>query len=106
MKEMVIYNIIALLIIDTSILGVMKVKKGFISVLYIVFMISMCLLGCNDQTMPDYSQQPQNMEKVKKLDNSKEMGSINYGIINEDGIVETNEVYLKKKENRLNDSLT
>lgn len=57
---MVIYNIIALLIIDTSILGVMKVKKGFISVLYIVFMISMCLLGCNDQTMPDYSQQPQN----------------------------------------------
>lgn len=76
---MVIYNIIALLIIDTSILGVMKVKKGFISVLYIVFMISMCLLGCNDQTMPDYSQQPQNMEKVKKLDNSKEMGSINYG---------------------------
>lgn len=37
---MVIYNIIALLIIGTSILGIMKVKKGFISVFYIVFMIS------------------------------------------------------------------
>lgn len=97
MKEMVIYNIIALLIIGTSILGIMKVKKGFISVFYIVFMISICLLGCNDQTMPDYSQQPQNTEKVKKLDHSKEMGSISYGIINEDGIVETNEVYLLKK---------
>lgn len=86
----------------------MKIEKNTSSiynaktVFGVILLTFILLCGCSrtNSEYTKYSLQPENVTTIKSLDVSKEDGSLSYGIVNEKGIVETNEVYdLKDGEN-------
>lgn len=68
--------------------------KSIFFVLLVILIVS--ISGCNLNSVPkntSFEKKPKDISKINYLDHSKEDGTISYGIIDENGIVETDGIY-------------